>query len=194
MKYIVNLLILALIAFLAFALYNSIKEPIAFRGELDKRKDTVTTKLQQLRKAQEIYREIKGGYAGSFDSLEYVLTNDSIPFRVLEADPDDPTNPDKFITTLIYFSAVDSIKGMGIDLEGLKYVPYTDKKSTFEMMADTITYQSTNVPVMEAMTRYETFMGPFADARFRKYEKDFDPKAKIGFGSMTSPNLEGNWN
>jgi len=194
MKYIINLLIVALIAFLAFALYNSIKEPIAFRSELTKRKDTVTTKLQQLRKAQEIHREITGGYAATFDSLQYVLMNDSIPFRILEADPEDPTNTDKFITTIVYSSAKDSIQAMGIDLADLQYVPYSDKKASFEMMADTMTYQSTNVPVMQAMTRYEKFMGPFADARYRKYEKDYDPKKMIGFGSMASPNLEGNWN
>ncbi len=194
MKYIVNLLILALIVFLCFALYSSIKEPIAFRTELTKRKNKVTDKLQNLRRAQEMHREITGGYAPTFDSLSYVLTNDSIPFAMLEADPDDPTNPDKFITTMIYFSAKDSIESMGIDLANLQYVPYSDNKVSFEMAADTITYQSTLVPVMQAMTKYDAFMGPFADPRFRKYEKDFDPKARIGFGSMASPNLEGNWN
>ncbi|MEL6389354.1 MAG: hypothetical protein AAFQ02_04280 [Bacteroidota bacterium] len=194
MKYIINLLILALIVFLGFALYNGIKEPIAFRTELEKRENTVISKLEQVRKAQEIHREIKGEYAKTFEDLVAVLKTDSIPFIQILADPEDPDNPDKFKTNTLYSSAIDSINNMGIDLDELKFVPYTDKAVAFDMQADTMTYQSTLVPVMEAMTRYESFMGPFANERFRKYEKDYDPASKIGFGSMSSPNLEGNWN
>ena len=193
MKYIINLLILGLIVFLAFALYNSIKEPIAFGAELNKRQGAVVKSLQDIRKAQEIHRDITGGFAGSFEELKFVLTNDSIPTISLEADPEDPTNPDKFIRKVTYAPAIDQVKKIGLDLNDLAFVPFTDKKKSFEMQADTVTYQSTTVPVMEAMTRFKEFMGPFADPRYRKYEKSYDPDARIGFGSMSTPNLEGNW-
>lgn len=193
MKYIINLLILGLIVFLSFALYNSIKEPIAFGAELGKRQGAVVKSLQDIRKAQEIHREITGEFAGSFAELKSVLMNDSIPTIKLEADPNDPTNPDKFTKIITYSPAIDKVKELDLNLEDLAFVPFTDKKKSFEMQADTVTYQSTVVPVMEAMTSFKEFMGPFADPRYRKYEKSYDPEARIGFGSMSTPNLEGNW-
>ena len=193
MKLILNLLIVGAIGLLAYLLYNSINEPIKFRSELAKRENVVIEKLEQIRAAQSIHRDITGRFAGSFDSLAYVLTNDSIPFRQLLADPEDPENPDKFIVNILYSSAKDSIDGLGINLADLQYVPFSNKATSFNMQADTTTYQSTLVPVCEVMTRYESVMGQFADPKFSMYEKGSSPDTKIGFGSMSSPNLEGNW-
>ena len=140
MKYLINLLILGAVGLLAYLLYYGINEPIKFKDELDARKNVVTTKLEQIRKCQEIYRDIKGEYASTFDSLAIVLNVDSIPTRQLVADPSDPDNPDKFITNIILSSAKDSIDAMGIVLSDLAYVPFTDKSKTFDMVADTTTY------------------------------------------------------
>lgn len=193
MKIALNLIVLLLIAGLAYALVGGISEPIKFKDEYNKRKDAVTGKMEQIRKAQEIYREITGEFAGSFDTLSYVLTNDSIPFIRLEADPEDPTNEDKYVRVVTYSSAIDSIRAMKIDLGDLATVPFSNN-AKFEMQSDTTTYQSTLVPVMECMTRYKEFMGPYADAKYSKYDDHYDPNARIGFGSLSSPNLEGNWN
>lgn len=193
MKYLINLLIVAAVVFLGYLLYTNINEPIKFRNELTKRKNVVTDKLQNIRTAQEIYRQITGEFASSFEELTNVLKNDSIPFRQLLADPDDPENPDKFTENIIMYSAQDSITSLGIDLDNLAFVPYTDRSKRFEIQADTMTYQQTLVPVVEVMTRWTEFMGDYADPRFSMYEKNYNPNAKIGFGSMSSPNLEGNW-
>lgn len=194
MKYIINFLIVALVAGFAYLLVVGIQDPIKFRAELDKRKNVVVAKLEHIRTAQEMYREIRGDYADSFDELSSVLKTDSIPFAVLLADPSDPTNPDKFITEYVYANALDSLTSLEIDLDNLRYVPYTNKTAEFTMTSDTITYQSTKVPVLECMTRWADFMGEYADPKFGKYAKSYNPSSKIGFGSMTSPNLEGNWN
>lgn len=193
MKYIINALIIGVVCLLGYLLYSGINEPIKFRAELAKRKVVVTDKLVTIRTAQDLFRQIKGEFAPSFDSLATVLRNDSIPFRQLVADPEDPDNPDKFIVNLIKYSALDSITAMGIDLDNLAYVPYTNRSSRFEIQADTMTYQSTLVPVVEVMTRWKEFMGEYADPKFGMYEKNYDPNARLGFGSMSSPNLEGNW-
>ena len=193
MKYLINLLILGAIGFLGYMLWNSINEPIKFRAELSKRQNVVVSKLEQIRTAQELYRDITGEFAPSFEQLAQVLKTDSIPFRQLVADPEDPDNPDKFITNIIYHNALDSVTALGIDLDGLKFVPYSDQSSTFALQADTMTYQQTLVPIVEVMTRYSEFMGQFADEKFSMYEKNYNPNNKLGFGSMSSPNLEGNW-
>ncbi len=192
MKYVINLVIVALIALLAYALVGGIQEPIKFNQEQLKRKSAVTDKLQNIRTAQELHRDIKGEFANDFESLATVLKTDSIPAIRLEADPEDPTNEDKYIKIVTYSSAFDSIRNMGIDLDKLKFVPYSDN-AMFEMKADTTTYQSTLVPVMECMTRYKEFMGEYADPRYAQYDDTYDPNALIGFGSLSSPNLEGNW-
>jgi hypothetical protein len=193
MKYLINLVILAIVGLLAFLLYSGIKEPIIFRNELAARQDVVVQDLTNIRGLQEIYRDIKGVYASNFDELERALMNDSIPTIVLQADPSDPTNADKFTRTVVLTPARDTVLKMPFDFKQLRYVPYTDNKVEFEMQADTTSYQQIIVPVMECMTRYEVFMGKYADESYRKYAKQYDPKKKLGFGSMTSPNLEGNW-
>lgn len=192
MKYLINLLVIALIGFLAYTLWNSIQEPIKFKEELGKRQDVVTEKLTMIRSAQEIYRDIKGEFAGSFDELRNTLMTDSIPFTRVEADPNDPTNEALFKKFTTYSPAMDKVKEMGINLDDMASVPFSNSAS-FEMVADTTTYQSTLVPVMECMTRYKEFMGEYADPRFKKYDNDYNPEARLGFGSMSSPNLEGNW-
>ncbi len=193
MKYLINLAVVALIGLLGFLLYSGINEPIKFRAELSKREDVVKTRLTNIRSLQEIYRDIKGKYAPNFDELLFTLKNDSIPLVKLEPDPADPQNPDKYTRLVTYSLAKDAVAELGFDLDQVRYVPFTDRKVQFEMQADTASYQQIVVPVMECMTRYETFMGEFSNPAFSKYAKSYDPKKKLGFGSMTSPNLEGNW-
>lgn len=194
MKYVINLVVLALIVGLVYVLYSGIQEPIIFRKEKEVRKNAVVDKLEDIRTSQEIYREIRGSYAGSFEELVGVLKTDSIPFIQLLPDPDDPENPDKFITNTLYSNAIDTILAMGIDLDNMMFVPYAEEGTTFEMVADTTTYQQTNVPVMECMTRWNVFMGDYSNPRFKQYDDTYEPDSRIGFGSLNSPNLEGNWN
>ena len=194
MKYVINLVVLAIIVGLVYVLFSGIQEPIKFRKEKERRKNIVVEQLENIRTSQELYREIRGSYAGTFEELKEVLTNDSIPFIQLLPDREEPDNPDKFLTNTIYYSAIDSINGMGIDLDNMRFVPFADEGTEFTLVADTTVYQSTNVPVVECMTRWEVFMGEFADPRFKQYDDTYDPQARIGFGSLNSPNLEGNWN
>lgn len=193
MKLFFNLLILVAILGLAYLLVNSIKEPIKFREEKDKREAVVSHKLKQIRTCQEMYRDIRGKFASSFDSLEYTLNNDSIPFQQVFEDPDDPTNEDKFIRKTIYSSAKDSIQALGITLGDLRYVPFTEKKVQFNIAADTLTYQKTLVSVCEVGTVYKDFMGLYANPLYSKYDNSYDPNKTMKFGSMNAPNLTGNW-
>lgn len=192
MRYVINIVLVLVIALLAFMLYNSIKEPIAFGEAKDYRKNKVVAKLETIRKTQEIYRTIKGQFASDFDSLSYVLTNDSIPFEKIIGDPDDPTNADKFQRFLTYSPAIDSIKALGINLDSLRFIPFSGGKS-FDIAADTIEYQKTTVSVVEVGTKWKNFMGKFADPRYAKYDSRYDPNKTIKFGDMNKPNLSGNW-
>ena len=158
MRYVVNIVLVLLIALLAYMLYSSIKEPIAFGEAKDYRKSKVVNKLETIRKAQEIYRNIKGEFASSFEDLKHTLTTDSIPFEKIIGDPDDPTNADKFERFLTFSPAIDTIRALGIDLDSLKFIPFSGGKS-FEIAADTIEYQKTMVSVVEVGTKWKNFYG-----------------------------------
>jgi hypothetical protein len=193
MKYVINALLVLLIGYLCFRLYSSIKEPIAFQEVKNARQQVVVAKLQDIQKVQEIYRDITGEFAASFDSLVYVLKNDSIPFVNLIGDPDDPENMDKVIKIVTYSAAIDSIKSMGINLDSIAFVPFAPSGTQFDIDADTLTYQSSNVSVVEVGTRWEVFMGKFGDPLYQKYDSRYDPKARLKFGDMSKPTLTGNW-
>jgi len=192
MKYLINLLLIAAILGIGYLLVNGINEPIAFKAAQEARKNVVAERLTQIRECQEMYRTIKGEFAPSFDSLIYVLKNDSIPFVQVFEDPDDPTNEDKYVYKTFYDNALDSINSLGINLDSISYVPFAGTKK-FDFFADTMTYQKTLVSITEVGTRWKTFMGKYADPRFQKYDDRYQPDAMIKFGDQNSPNLSGNW-
>jgi hypothetical protein len=107
-------------------------------------------------------------------------------------DPDDPNFTGEITYDTSYSSAFDSIQAMNINLDSLRYVPYSSG-TEFDIQADTITYQSTTVEVVEVGVRRKYFMGRYADPRFAKYDNGYDPNSYIKFGNMNAPNLAGNW-
>ncbi len=192
MKWIINVALVLVIGLLGYMLYLNIKEPIAFQKVKNQREDVVVSKLKEIRKAQEMHRDIKGTFASSFDSLKYVLTYDSLKFENIIGDPDDPTNSN-FIRTVTYSPAIDSIRSMGINLDSLPFVPYAGSGKQFLIDADTMTYQATLVPIVEVGTRWKDFMGEYGSIRYAKYDNSYDPNRLLKFGDMNAPNITGNW-
>jgi len=82
---------------------------------------------------------------------------------------------------------------MGIDLASLGDIPFTDGQKQFEIQADTVEYQKTNVAVVEVGTKWRTFMGEFSDPKYAKYDSKYDPNKTIKFGNMNKPSLAGSW-
>ena len=192
MRLVINLVLALIVVGLVWVLIGSIREPIAFKAEKQKRERAVIAKLMQIRTAQEAFRGITGGFAPTFDSLAFVLTKDSFAIIKVEGDPDDPNFTGEITYDTTYSPAIDSIMALGINLDSLPYVPYTNG-GTFEIQADTITYQKTLVNVVEVGIRRKAFMGMYADPRFARYDERYDPNSVIKFGDMNKPNLAGNW-
>lgn len=187
-----NLLLIALIAGLVYILANSIKEPIQFQNEHQRRKDAVVDKLMKIRTAQECYRGITGKFAHNFDTLNQVLQTGKFSVVQVFGDPDDPNNKDAIRYDTTFLPAIDSINTLGINLDSLRYVPF-GSGAVFNIDADTMTYQKTLVNVVEVGVVKNKFMGPYADERFKKYDNSYDPNAIIKFGNMNAPNTSGNW-
>lgn len=192
MKILINLVLVALIAFLSYLLYANIQEPIKFRNEKEARLEKVTARLEQIRSSQEIFQNITGKFANDFDTLALVLKNDSIPFVKMSDDPKFPGDPEHFIKEITYSMAIDTINKLGINLDSLKFVPFGQGKK-YSIEADTMTYQKTLVQVVEVGTRWKDFMGKYADAKYSKYDKSYKPNAMVKFGDLNKPSLAGSW-
>jgi len=191
MRLIVNLVLLIAIVGLAWVLVSVIQEPIMFKAEKEKRESAVVSQLKDIRTSLEIYKAIAGEYPKNFDTLKYVLKNGQIPLVQVYDDPSDPTG-ESYIYDTLYFSAVDSIRSLGIGIDSLDFVPFGEG-TKFDIQADTVTYQSTLVDVVQVGVKRKFFMGPFADPRFGKYDNSYDPNSTIKFGDLNAPNLSGNW-
>lgn len=193
MRLVINLVLLAITAGLSWLLISSISEPIAFKREYDKREDAVRAKLSDIRTAQEHYRGITGEFAHTFDTLKQVLNEGQ--FAVVKAfgdrDAVGAANQEiRFDTTWV--PAADSIKAIGLVLDKIEQVPFSEGL-TFDLKADTTTYQSTLVHVTEVSTPRKAYMGEFADPKFQMYDKNYDPFSTIKIGDMYKPSLAGNW-
>jgi len=189
-----NGLMFLLILFLGFVLYTQIQEPIAFQRTKDEREKAVINQLIQIRRAQEVHRDVTGHYASSFASL--VDTIQSGKYRIIKVfgDPDDP-NSEAVRYDTIYVPAMDSVKNMTPPLvlsKDMGKVPFGGGIE-FEIFADTVSYQAAMVEVVEVGIQYEKFMGEFADPKFKKYDERYDPKRRIKFGDRNKPIITGSW-
>lgn len=192
MRLVVNIVLVLVAIGLAYVLFQSISEPIAFNAERTKRTDAVVNKLRTVKTCQEFYRDITGSFAGDFDTLAHVLRNDSFAIVKVIGDPDDPNFTGEITYDTTFSPAYDTIRALAINLDSLPYVPY-GSGATFNVIADTITYQGTNVNVVEVGTKYSTFMGKYASKRFARYDQRYNPNATLKFGDLNSPKLNGNW-
>lgn len=194
MKLIINLSLVALVAVLIYALYDSIREPIAFKDVKETREQLVQEKLTKIRVAQEAYRDITGVFAPSFDTLAQILNTGNFTIINVNGDPDDPNFTGEVTYETIYRPAKDSmLNKLGIeDFASLSLVPF-GKGAEFDMEALEIEYQGTKVPVVQVGTPYASFMGSFGTLKYSKYDQKYDPSKPIKFGNLNSPNLAGNW-
>src|SRR5690625_518332 len=77
MRIVINLILLVAIVLLGYLTYASIKAPISFKDELDRRESVVIRKLNEIRRAQNVYRDVTGGsFADSWEKLLDTLKED----------------------------------------------------------------------------------------------------------------------
>ena len=192
MKILLNTLLTVVVLGLVYLLYISIAEPIQFKEEWSARERKVANKLEKVRIAQIAFKDIVGYYAPNFDTLAQVLKTETFKIKTTIGDPDDPTSV--VSTTITEIPAIDSIKNMGIDVDDLASVPFSDGKE-FTIVAKVLPeYQSAkNIAVISVYTPVGSYMGPWADARFNRYDMAYNPKAKLYFGNLEKPSTDGNW-
>jgi len=190
MKTVIHLLLFLVSLGLMYALYSTIKEPIQFKTQYNKRSEAVVTKLKDIRIAQKLYRTITDTFAESFTDLENVLSTGR--FEIIQVHGDRDAIGSQVTYDTLFVAAKDSIASLGLNIMELKSIPFTDNKQ-FDIFAGKVDQQGIIIPVVEVSAKWGDFMGEFGDPKYKKYDKKFSPKNKIKFGSRSKANLSGNW-
>lgn len=187
-KLILNIILGIGVVALTFLLYKSIEEPISVENARGKRTSATFERLLEIKKAQMAYLEAKGQFAGSFDSLVYVIKHDSVPEIKIVGNPDlleeDSTAVVTYDTSYVRL-IVKAFNDPNYKLDSLKYIPYTGGKQ-FELKAGTIEELGRKVPVFEASVN-ETVM------LHDQVQKYVDKERVWKVGSMTEARYDGNW-
>lgn len=194
LRLILSVVFVLIIALLAYLLVGSIQEPIEFEGQQDNRERTVGKQMERLRDMQEMHRGLTGKYAHDYDTLRDVLQNGQ--FNIIKVIGNSDARGETVVSyDTIRVSSMDSLTSAGLApfLDSIEYVPFTDGKATFDMETAIIEFQSTTVPVIEVKVKKATYMGEYADERFMKYDKNYDPEDYLKFGSLREPTIGGNW-
>lgn len=179
--------------------YKSIKDPIDFGKEKNRRYSLVVQRLKDIRAAQLTHKAVKGKYAPDFDSLLNFIKNDSLPvIKATGTVPDTLTEEQALKMGLVQrdtslVSAKDSIfspfylgeRAGSFYIDSLPFVPFGNG-AKFEMQSGQIERNRVNVQVFEVIANKEDVLSHL-DPVLVRGETD------LKVGSMTDPNTSGNW-
>jgi hypothetical protein len=214
MKIVINLALVAVSALLVYFLIESIRVPINFKNTREFREVLVKERLKEIAELQKMYKDLRSDYANNFDTLAYVLLNDSFTVERVIGDPNDTTKVS--VRTEMRLAAADSLRGFlrkgstvsnTTDLNAyfaeIRLVPYSDEPPTgkgaeaFEIIADSIAIASgmgtdIQTPTFEVRTKLSTYLPEF-DSTFTMYDKRYFPDTYRKVGDLTKPSTAGNW-
>lgn len=180
-KKIISAALVVAIIVLSYFVYNSIRKPILFQKEKDKRYAEVIQRLKDIRTAEIAFFDKYQHYTADFDSLMNFMKFDSLPIvMAIGTVPDTLTEEQALALNLITRDTVniavsDTIRLIG-KVDSMKFVPYSFG-ALFKLDAGTImTGSKVKVNVFEA---YDS--------------KPFDPTDVKKVGSMIEATTSGNW-
>ena len=195
---LINILLFAVIVFLAWQVVKSIQAPIKFNKAQSEREAQVVQRLIDIRNAEVLYKNVNNKYTASFDTLIGFCQTAEIPIVNIIPDPTDTTFTRTINDTLGYVKVVDSIRGKreGFNINDLSFVPFSDPQQKFELEAGLIKRSGIDVPVFEARTPYEVYLVGLDQQRIlnAKAEKEsINRYAGLKVGSMEEASTDGNW-
>lgn len=203
---LINILLLAVIVFLAWLVVKSIQAPIKFNTEQKARETKVVERLIDIRNAEVLYKNANNKYTADFDSLINFCQNAEIPIVKIIPDPTDTTFTRTINDTLGYVKVMDSLKSgrEDFDIKDIKWVPFSDPQQQFEIEAGIIKRSGIDIPVFEVRTPYEVYLAtPGAAFNEKEWKQRVDNTkaekesinryAGLKVGSMEEATTDGNW-
>ncbi len=209
MKTTFQILLIIVIGFLAFLVYESIMRPVKFQRDYNIRTEKVIDRLKDIRSAQVAYKLVNGKYTASFDTLSDFVANGQIPVVRMEGSLNDSmilagmTELKALELGIIkrdtvYVNVIDTLfKTKTWIADSLRYVPFTDK-AEFELGTNVLsTASGVDVEVFEAKVPYEVFLQGLEKQEIinlREVDVKLNRFPGLRVGSLTEANNNaGNW-
>lgn len=204
---IINIVLFAVVVFLAMQVIKSIQAPIKFNTEQKARETQVIERLLDIRNAEVLYKNATNKYTDNFDTLINFCQNAEIPVvqMISKQNLEDSTYYTVY-DTIGFIKVMDSIKGSrdNFNINELKVVPFSQPQTNFELEAGTKESSGIKVPLFEARTPYEVYLAQpgaaFNEKEWKqrvdnlKAEKEsINRYAGLKVGSMEEASTEGNW-
>lgn len=194
---IINIALVLLAIFLAYMVYDSIRQPVVFENSKRDREEKVVQNLKDIRSSQVLFKQTYNRYTANFDSLIEFIRTGELPIVNIVADPNDTTFTKTINDTVGYVKVADSLfkNRTNFKVENLRYIPYTDKQE-FEIKAGYIVRGGMNVPVFEVKAPYKTYLNGLDPQRIRNtaaQQEAINKYAGLKVGSMDEASIDGNW-
>ena len=203
---IINIVLFAVVVFLAIKVVQSIKAPIDFGNEKSLREAQVVQRLKDIRDAEIQFKQAHNKYTSNFDTLIDFCKNYEIPIVMMVPDPEDTTFTKTINDTLGYVKVIDSLFGKRtqFNINDLRNVPFSDPITQFEIQDSIIKRGGIAVPVFEVKTPYEVYLAT-PGAKFTEKEwntrvqnvkaemEQIDKYAGLKVGSLEEAPTDGNW-
>ena len=204
---VINIILFAIIVLLAWQVVKSIQAPIKFNNEQKARETKVVERLIDIRNAEVLYKNATNKYTDNFDTLIKFCQNAEIPVvqMISKQNMADSTYYTDY-DTIGFVKVMDSLKSgrENFNISDLKVVPFSQPQAFFELEAGTKESSGIKVPIFEARTPYEVYLGQpgaaFSDKEWKqrvdnlKAEKESIHRyAGLKVGSMEEASTEGNW-
>ncbi len=195
-KILLQVVLLAIIAVLAYFVYESIMEPVRFEKEKRARMKVVVEKLKDIRNSQLVFKKMNGSYANGFDTLISFIKTAEVPIVKMIPDPEDTTFTKTINDTVGYIKVIDTLFAhKDYTVDQLSIIPFSGNEH-FEMQSDTIERGGMKVYVFEVKAPYTAFLKGMNDQAVRNLiakEEDLERYPGLKVGSLTEPSTDGNW-
>lgn len=180
MKIVLNIFLTLLATVLAVWLFFIIRKPIIEKQEFKVKKAAIVKRLENVRKAQFAYKDVKNKFADNWDSLIHTIKYDNFEIIKTIGDPNDSSIVTTYDTILI--PVMDSVFKEKVCIDSLKFIPYT-KDAIFDLQASSINQRGVDVHVFQV-----TDSKPYNQKYIDKGEARV-----LQLGSMSEVNYSGNW-
>ena len=184
---IVNVVLTIAVLWLGYVLARTLIVPVQVQKIRKERSKEVIRRLEAIREAQMIYRQIHGRFANNWDSLVYTLKYDTLIITKVIGNPDDTTQQDQVDTFYIpaLQAYLERTAELNVPVDSLPYIPFSGGKR-FLLEAGFIEKGRVTVPVFQVTAPDTLFLADLP----REY---IDPKHAFVLGSMTEATYTGNW-
>ena len=224
---VINIILFAIVLVLAWQVVKSIQAPINFDNEKKARENKVIERLIDIRNAEVLYKNAYNKYTDNLDTLIMFCQNDSIPVVEMFSKRNDADSTYYTVyDTAGYIKVMDSIRKGNVlrkdkakkegwdnaegwnklvfNINEMKYVPFSEPQQVFEIEAGTKESSGVKIPVFEARTPYEVYLGQpgakFTEKEWTQRVKNIKAEresinryAGLKVGSMDEASTEGNW-